>query len=57
MNALRRSLDDTESTPFRPAIVLTEFMAANTHTVADETGAFDDWIELHNFGLKRDSGF
>ncbi len=28
--------------------VINEFMAANTATLADEDGAFSDWIELHN---------
>src|SRR6185369_5302671 len=27
---------------------ITEFMAANTRTLADEDGAFEDWIEIHN---------
>jgi len=30
------------------AVVLNEFMAANTNTIADEDGNFDDWIELYN---------
>ena len=30
----------------QPAI--TEFMAANTATLADEDGAFSDWLEIHN---------
>ncbi len=30
----------------QPAI--TEFMAANTATLADEDGVFSDWIEIHN---------
>jgi hypothetical protein len=28
--------------------VITEFMADNETTIADEDGAFSDWIELHN---------
>ena len=28
--------------------VITEFMAKNESTVADEDGAFSDWIEVHN---------
>ena len=28
--------------------ILTEFMAANTTILADEDGAFPDWIEIHN---------
>jgi hypothetical protein len=33
--------------PF-PAIQITEFMALNNSTLADEAGEFDDWVELHN---------
>ena len=29
-------------------VVLNEFMAANSSTLPDETGAFEDWIEIHN---------
>ncbi len=29
-------------------IVINEFMATNTNTVADQDGEFDDWIELYN---------
>lgn len=28
-------------------VTITEFMAANTRTVADDDGEFSDWIELH----------
>ena len=28
--------------------VISEFMAANSHTLRDDDGAFSDWIELHN---------
>ena len=31
-----------------PGILITEVMAANTHTVADDRGSYSDWIELHN---------
>ena len=30
------------------SVVLNEFMAANTNTIADPQGEFDDWIELRN---------
>ncbi|MCA9262771.1 MAG: lamin tail domain-containing protein, partial [Planctomycetales bacterium] len=30
------------------AVVVSEFMADNESTLADEDGAFSDWIELHN---------
>jgi hypothetical protein len=29
-------------------VVISEFMASNTTTLADPQGDFDDWIELHN---------
>jgi hypothetical protein len=29
-------------------IVINEFMASNTATITDESGQYDDWIELHN---------
>jgi hypothetical protein len=28
--------------------IISEFMAANTNVLADEDGAYSDWIELHN---------
>src|SRR5262245_28276224 len=28
--------------------VISEFMAANSSTLADDDGAYSDWIELHN---------
>ena len=31
-----------------PGILITEVLAANTRTVADDQGAYTDWIELHN---------
>ena len=31
-------------------IVITEFMAINSKTIADEDGDFSDWIEIHNPG-------
>lgn len=31
-----------------PVVVINEFMASNTATVADQDGDFDDWIELYN---------
>ena len=30
------------------APLITEFMAANDSTLADEDGEFSDWIEIHN---------
>ena len=29
-------------------VLISEFMASNTRTLADEDGEFSDWIELHN---------
>ena len=31
-----------------PVVVINEFMASNSMTVADQDGDFDDWIELYN---------
>jgi hypothetical protein len=31
-------------------VILSEFMAANTRTLADERRSFEDWIELRNTG-------
>src|SRR5262249_28001144 len=31
-------------------VVISEFMARNANTLADEDGDFPDWIELHNAG-------
>ena len=28
---------------------ISEFMASNAGTLADEDGDFEDWIEIHNF--------
>ena len=34
----------------RADIVINEFVASNASTIADEAGAFDDWVELYNTG-------
>ena len=31
-------------------VIISEFMADNTHTLADEDGAYEDWIEIYNTG-------
>ena len=31
-------------------VIITEFMASNTRTLADENGDYSDWIELYNAG-------
>ncbi len=30
---------------------INEVMSTNTSTIADEAGEYDDWIEVHNFGM------
>jgi|AMFO01.1.fsa_nt_gi hypothetical protein len=37
-------------TPSPETLVINEFMASNATTIADETGAYPDWIELYNTG-------
>ncbi|HTG45348.1 MAG TPA: lamin tail domain-containing protein, partial [Verrucomicrobiae bacterium] len=34
--------------PARAQVIISEFMASNTRTLADEEGEFSDWIELLN---------
>jgi uncharacterized repeat protein (TIGR01451 family) len=43
----------TLKTKFNPrlTLVISEFMANNETTIADEDGAFSDWIEIYNPGL------
>ena len=36
------------SAPARAQVIISEFMADNKHTLADEDGEFSDWIELYN---------
>lgn len=36
--------------PGSAQVTISEFMAANKKTLADEDGAFSDWVELHNAG-------
>ena len=31
-------------------VIISEFMADNTRTLADEDGAYEDWIEIYNTG-------
>ncbi len=33
-----------------PPLFLNEFMAANTSTIQDEWGEYDDWVEIYNAG-------
>src|SRR5262245_43047392 len=34
------------------SVIISEFLAANTRTLADENKSFEDWIELRNTGSK-----
>ena len=34
-----------------PDVVINEFLAANTTTLPDEWGEYDDWVELYNSGV------
>lgn len=34
-------------------LVISEFMASNTRTLADEDGDYEDWIEIHNYGASQ----
>lgn len=31
-------------------VIITEFMASNSRTIADEDGSYEDWIEIYNNG-------
>ena len=42
----RATTPASEASP--PALTITEFMAANTSTLADRDGDYPDWIEIHN---------
>lgn len=33
-------------------VVINEFMADNSETIADPSGSYDDWIEIYNFGTE-----
>jgi len=34
--------------PAQAQLVINEFMASNARTITDDSGEYDDWIELHN---------
>ncbi len=36
----------------RPPLFVNEFMAANTVTITDEWGQYDDWVEIYNAGAQ-----
>jgi len=40
----------SDASVVRPTLIINELMAANTTTLADEHGEFDDWLELYNPG-------
>ena len=42
------TLTATVSNPNGGDLVINEFMASNSSTVADQNGQYDDWIELYN---------
>src|SRR5690349_12815648 len=47
--AVHAQVDALESrTLLSGDVVISEFMASNTKTVADQDGDFSDWIEVHN---------
>jgi hypothetical protein len=41
---------DTDAEPSTVVLFINEFMASNTATLQDESGAFPDWLEIHNPG-------
>ena len=42
------SLEDRRVLAGLESLLISEFMAANSHTLADVDGEFSDWIEVHN---------
>ena len=48
-NRRQRQIESLESRQLL-AVVVSELMASNQSTLADENGDFSDWIELHNTG-------
>ena len=47
--ALLCALMSTMAWPAAAQLRISEFMAANTRTLADEDGSYEDWIEIQNF--------
>lgn len=45
-------VDTGSPAPDLPEIYINEFMAANSLTYADESGAYPDWVELYNAGTE-----
>lgn len=52
IDLLRVSLAKALTNPPVSTIVINELMAVNTRTIKDESGQFEDWIELKNNGTK-----
>ena len=49
--APQRSIESLETRVLLAAdVVISEFMASNTETLADSQGQYHDWVELHNRG-------
>lgn len=52
-----RIVDDVSQGRVRPllerpmSLAINEFMASNRSSIQDPQGQFDDWIEIHNYGL------
>ncbi len=42
--------DDDSTADSAVTLVINEFMASNTSTIEDETGAYPDWVEIWNSG-------
>jgi hypothetical protein len=44
-------LETWTAAPPVPAVVINEFLASNSSVNADETGSYEDWVELYNPGV------
>lgn len=49
-DTLEQQLDSFFDIPPLPTVRINEIMASNSDTIADNTGGYEDWIELYNFG-------
>jgi len=45
---VRACLDRLEARTLLSSLAISEFLASNTSTLADSSGQFNDWIEIHN---------
>ena len=50
--ALLQVPEETPVPEIEMTVRISELMPSNKATLADETGAFPDWIELHNYGAE-----